>query len=219
VYGPGPQFLAGARFAEDQHRGIRGGHFGDQAAHAFHGRRRADQFGATFEPIEPLLQGAVLVCKFAFFGHAVEHGFQGLQLAGFREIVERAVAQGGDGRVERRLAGEHDGLGVGRELFGFGDHADAVHAGHVEIDEDAVVGVAFQGGHGGEAVGANGHFVPHARQLEAHQLLERLFVVGEQEFQTLMRLWRVDGESPSAGPRAANVRGTSRPGRGPRWRP
>ena len=39
---------------------------------------------------------------------------------------------------------------------------DAVEAGHIEIDDDAIVGVALQGGDGGEAVGADGDFVPHA---------------------------------------------------------
>ncbi len=36
-----------------------------------------------------------------------------------------------------------------------------------------------------EAVGADGHLVPHPRQLEAHQLLQRRLVVGEQQLQTV----------------------------------
>ncbi len=36
-------------------------------------------------------------------------------------------------------------------------------------------------GDGGEAVGADGHFVPHPRQFELHQFLQRPLVVGEQE--------------------------------------
>jgi DMSO/TMAO reductase YedYZ molybdopterin-dependent catalytic subunit len=50
---------------------------------------------------------------------------------------------------------------------------------HVEIDEDAVVGVLLQGGSGREPVGADGRFVPHPRQFQPHEFLERFFVVGK----------------------------------------
>ena len=59
---------------------------------------------------------------------------------------------------------------------------------HVEIHQEAVVGVALQGGQGGGAVGADGHFVAHARQLQPHQLLQRPLVVGEQQLQSFMGL-------------------------------
>jgi hypothetical protein len=81
------------------------------------------------------------------------------------------VAKGLHSRFEGRFAGEHDRVGVGRKLFAFGDDLNAVHARHVEIDEDAVVGVAFQGRDRGDAVGADGHFVAHPRQFQVHQLL------------------------------------------------
>ena len=68
------------------------------------------------------------------------------------------------------------------------DHLDAVEARHVEIDQEAIEGVAFQRGDGGGAVGADGHFVAHAGQFDAHQLLQRGFVVGEQQLQAFTRL-------------------------------
>jgi hypothetical protein len=45
-------------------------------------------------------------------------------------------------------------------------------------------------GYGGAAVGADGHFVPHPRDFQAHQLLQSRFVVGEEELEPV-RLLRV----------------------------
>ena len=107
------------------------------------------------------------------------------QLARLREIVERPVPQRRDGRVERRLAGQHDGFGIGRQFLRFGDHVDAVEARHVEIDEQAVEGLLLERSGGGEAIGADRHPVPHPRNLELHQLLQRTLVVGKEKRETL----------------------------------
>ena len=126
----------------------------------------------TLDAFQLSFQGAILVRQFAFLGDALQERFQFDQLARFGQVVEGAVPQRGDGRLERRLAGQHDRLGVGRQLLRPGDDLDAVHARHVEIDEQAVVGVPFQRGDGRRAVGADGHLVSHARQFQAHQFLE-----------------------------------------------
>ena len=57
--------------------------------------------------------------------------------------------------------------------------------------------IAFQRGDGRGAVGTDGHFVPHPGQFDAHQLLQRRFVVGEEQLQAFTRLGS-DGESPCA---------------------
>ena len=174
-----------------------GGHLGDQPADLLHRLRLADQVGRALDPFEPLLHRPVLVRQLAFLGHAAQQRFEIDQLARLGEIVESPVAQRGHRRFERRLAGQHDGLGVGRKLLRPGDHLDAVAAGHVEIDQDAVVGVAIERGQGGGSVGADGRLVAHPRQLDAHQLLQRFLVVGEQQLQSIMRLGG-DRRAPSA---------------------
>ncbi len=96
------------------------------------------------------------------------------------------MAQSGNGRVERALAGQHDRLDVGREFLGLGDDFDAVEPRHVEVDEDAVEVFHFERGGGGEAVRTDRHPMTHPRNLELHQFLQRALVVGEEEGQTLV---------------------------------
>ena len=188
MHGAGDQFLAGAGFAGDEHGGFGRGDLGDQFFHAVDVGRIADELRRAFDAFQTALEGAEFVREFALLDDAVEQGFDFDELAGLGEIIERAVAQSGDGRFQRRLAGEHDGFGVGRKFLALGDDLHAVEAGHIEIDDDAIVGVALQGGDGGEAVGADGDFVAHAIELDAHELLERAFVVGEEELQSFTRL-------------------------------
>ncbi len=139
----------------------------------------------ALDAFEPALQRTVLLRQLALFLHAAQQRFDLDQLARLGEIVERAVPQGRDGRFERRLAGEHDRVGIGAQLLGLGDDVDAVQARHVEIDEQAVECFLLQRGGGGETVGADGHPVAHPRNLELHQLLQRALVVGEQQGQAL----------------------------------
>ena len=189
----GDQFLAGAGFAEDQHAGIRRRDFGDPLANALHGRRFADQVARPLGPFEAALQGAEFLRHLALLADARQQRFQRRQFAGLGEIVERPLPQRRHGRVERRFAGEHDGIDVGRKLFGPRDDLNAVEARHVEIDQQAIERMAFERGDGGRAVGADGHFVSHPGQLDAHQLLQRRLVVGEQQLQAFTRLGS-DGE-------------------------
>ncbi len=116
VQRPGDQFLAGARLAHHQHGRIGGGHLGDELADQFHARRVADQLGRAFQALEPLFQGAILVGQLALLRHPVEHRLQVGQLAGLGQVVEGPLPQGGHGRLQRRLAGEDDRLGVGGKL-------------------------------------------------------------------------------------------------------
>ena len=185
VDGAGDQLLAGAGFAQDEHGGLRWGDFGDQRADALHAGRGADQPRRAFDALQPALQRAVLLRELALFLHAAQQRFDLDQLAGLGEIVERAVPQGGDRRFQRRLAGEHDRVGIGAQLLGLGDDVDAVEARHVEVDEQAIERVLLERGGGGEAVGADGDAVAHPRNFELHQLLQRALVVGEQHGEAL----------------------------------
>jgi len=215
---PGDELLAGAGLAQDQHGGVRGSDLGDQGTDLLHGGRVAQQIGAPFEAFQAALDGAVLVGQLALVRHPLQHGLQVHQPARLGEIVEGAVAQGRDRGLERRLAGEHDRLGVGREFLGAGNHVDAAQSRHVQVHEDAVEGVALERVDGGLAVAAHGHLVAHARQLQAHQLLERLFVIGEEDLQTVTRRG-TDSSPPSDWSQAEGARGKRRPGPARRSRP
>ena len=113
-----------------------------------------------------------------------------------KEATQTIKGQAGDPRF---LAGVQWCIERRCKLLGLGNHFDSAGAGHVQIDQDAVVGVSLQRGHGGGSVGTDGDFVPHAGQLQTHQLLERFFVVGEQQLQSLMGLG-TDFRSPSVLP-------------------
>ena len=70
------------------------------------------------------------------------------------------------------FAGKHDGVGIGRHFLGLGNHFDSGQARHVEVDNEAVVRVFLQRRDGRKTIWTDGHFVTHARQLQAHQPLE-----------------------------------------------
>ena len=185
VNGAGDQFLAGAGLAQDEHGRLRGRNFGDQRANAIHAGRSADQPRRAFDALQPALERAVLLRELALILHAAHQRLDLDELARLREIIERAVSQRGDGRLERRLAGQHDGFGIGAQLLRPGDHIDAVEARHIEIDEQTIERVLLQRRGGGEAVRANRDAMAHPRNLELHQLLQRSLVVGKEDGQAL----------------------------------
>jgi hypothetical protein len=107
------------------------------------------------------------------------------------------VAQGRDSRLERTFPREDDGVGLRRLLLAARDHADAVEPRHVEVDDDAVVGILLQRGDGRDPVGTHCHAMAEARQLEVHELLQRRLVVGEQQGEALgVVLFGSDNSTP-----------------------
>ena len=121
VHAAGDQFLAGAGFAGDQHGGFGRGHFGDELFDAVDAGRFADQLRRAFDAFKRCCKARHLLREFALLADAVQQGFDFDELAGFGQIVERTVAQRGDGGIERRFAGEDDGFGVGRKFLALGD--------------------------------------------------------------------------------------------------
>ena len=185
---PGDQFLAGAGFAGDEHRRIGRRDFGDQLLDAVDVGRLADKLRWTFDRLQPPLQGPVFVRQFPLLNDAIQQCFDFHELARLGEIIERPVPQGGHGRFQRRFAGEHDRFGVGRKFLALGDDLHAVEAWHIEIDDDAIVGVALERGDGRQTIGADRGFMPHAIEFDAHQFLQRTLVVGKEQLQSFARL-------------------------------
>ena len=69
----------------------------------------------------------------------------------------------------------------GRDLLELLEHFDAGHAGHAQVEDGGVERALLERLDGRLAVGADGDFVPQPRQLGAHELLQRLLVVREQD--------------------------------------
>ena len=88
----------------------------------------------------------------------------------------------------------------GDDLLEVLQHLDAGHAGHAQVEDGGVEGALFQGLDGGPAVGADGDLVAQARQLGAHELLQRLLVVDEQDAQAPVRSSRGRSEDCSVLP-------------------
>ena len=74
----------------------------------------------------------------------------------------------------------------GADLLELLQHLDAAHARHAQVEDGRVECALFQSLDGGFAVGADRDLVAEARQLRAHQLLQRPFVVHEQDAQALV---------------------------------
>jgi hypothetical protein len=85
------------------------------------------------------------------------------------------------------MAGHDQRLGIGGSLLELLQDFDPGHAGHAEIEDRHVKGAFLERLERRSAIGANGHFVAEARQFGAHEFLERLFIVHEQDSQALMR--------------------------------
>ena len=122
-----------------------------------------------------------------FSATLLQHGLDLGQLARLGDVVEGAQAHGLDGRLHAGVAGHHDRFGVRRHLLELLEHLDAGHAGHAQIEDGGVEGALFQRLEGGPAVGADGDLVAQARQLGAHELLQRLLVIDEQDAQAVVR--------------------------------
>ena len=95
---------------------------------------------SPFDPLQPLLQGEVLLVQLAPFGHAGEDRPELDQPAWLGQIVKCPV-RSGNRRLQRALAGEYDRVGRRLPAPWPWQSLDAVQARHVQVDENAVVGV------------------------------------------------------------------------------
>ena len=134
-----------------------------------------------------LFRARFLVLEIAFLGDPVQERLDFGQLARLGDVVERAQANGLDGRFHAGVAGHDDRFGVRRNLLEMLEHFDARHARHAQIEDGRVEGALLERLERRPAVRADDDLVPQPRQLRAHELLERLLVVGEQDAQALMR--------------------------------
>ncbi len=109
------------------------------------------------------------------------------ELAWLGDVIEGAQANGVDGGLHAGMARHDDGFGIRRDLLELLKDLDAGHSGHAQVENGGIESGLFQGLQGRFAVRANGDLMTQAGQLGAHEFLQRLFIIGKQDAQAIMR--------------------------------
>ena len=117
----------------------------------------------------------------------MQHRLDFRQLARLGDVVEGAQADRFDGGFHAGMARHDDRFDIGSDLLELLEDLDPGHARHAQIENGGVESRFFQSFHRRFAVRADGDFVPQAGQLRAHKFLQRLFIVGKQDAQAVMR--------------------------------
>ncbi len=123
----------------------------------------------------------------AFLGHLAQDGLDFRQLARLGNVVEGPQAHGLDGGLHAGMAGHHDRLGIRRGLFELLQYLHAGHSRHAQVEDGGIEGTLLQNLQRGPPVRAHRHFMAQARQLGAHEFLERFLIVHKQDAQAFMR--------------------------------
>ena len=173
------QLLAGAALAQHQHRGIGGGHPVDQAQHLFHARAAGD---------DPLVAGLVelgphhhvLPHEPALLGRLADQDVELLDAGRLGQVVVGPELHGLDRGGDLLEAGHHDHLWRLREVLQLAQHLDALHVGHLHVEQQHVGQILLELLQRGAAVGHPAHRVALPAQLADHQLAQVLLVVGHQ---------------------------------------
>jgi hypothetical protein len=147
MYGARDQFFARAGFAFDENVGVRRRHFFHETKDGLQRFRRAYDLGETVAAFEFAPERAVLAKEFALAYGVLDRLQQIFVDEGLRDVVIRAFAQRGDGRVHGRISGHHDDEGFAVNVLDAVEQREAVHARHAyvrERDGDIFGGKTFQ---------------------------------------------------------------------------
>ncbi len=134
----GDQFLAGAAFAGDERRGVRGGELTDQFENILHRLRPPDD-----------AQLVVLGFEHGLVAHDLLHVARGLEgirddllelgdVERLEEIVERPQLHRFDGSLRGAVGGHHDDRHLAVEFAKAAEGFEAVHAAHAHVHDDQV---------------------------------------------------------------------------------
>src|SRR5690606_38217187 len=134
----------GPALAGDEHRGVRGRHGLGQAEHLEERPVLADRAHAPgLVPAAHLaLQRPVLLLQHAGLGGAPAERDEVRVAERLLEVVERALVHGLHGGLERCLGGHEDDRDLGVALADRGQDVEPGDAGHADVREDDVRGVA-----------------------------------------------------------------------------
>ncbi len=170
----GRQFLAGAAFSAQQDAGLRGGRQRDAFEHLLHHGRSSHQPGGVFRA------GRRRELRPA--GHCPPDRPLGrLQVERLNQVLERALADGLDGRVQIAVGGDDDDRRIAATLAQLLHRRQAVQAGQADVEHHGIgrlLGGQFQrllGGRGRD------HFVAQAFPQAAQGPADARFVIHDQQ--------------------------------------
>ena len=182
----GDQLLAGAALAGDQHRGRRRRDLAELGHDRVHRRRVADHPLEAELLVELLLQLDVRSLQPLRLRRLVGDGPQLVDIERLGQVGRGPGLHGGDGRLDRAVAGQDHDLGVGQLALGLGQDLEPADSVHDQVGDDDVEDLLFDQP---EALGAaGGHDAVVADPLEAlgHGRGVRLIVVDHQDADLLV---------------------------------
>ena len=141
VDGLGDEFLARARFAEDQHGGKGLGGAADELEYALHLRAAADDGGEREFFVEAVLQFADFAGFVALADHVLQHDQQRLRDRSAWSCSGRRRPDGFDGGGHRAVAGDHQEHGFGLFELPVFEQVHPRNVAHLQIGQDEVDGL------------------------------------------------------------------------------
>ncbi len=174
-------FLAGARFARDEHRGTARRHRFDHLAQVAHGLTAAYDAGQAVALFELLAQILVLGAQPALLEGRFEHVQQLFELEGLADEIRGAALDGVDRVFHGAVAGDDDADDARVALQRRGQHFAAVDAGQAQVGDEHVEGKAFELLEGLLARRRFGHLVPGVGEAFGHHSAQGIFVVDQKE--------------------------------------
>ena len=184
VDGEGGHFLAGAAVAEDEDRGIGGGHFADQVEHFLHRRAGADHAleasdGTAFAQLP------ILTFELSDMKRADQDPFELAHVDRFREEIVGALADGFQGIGLFVLTGDDDDLGDRIEGEQIGQRRQALggvggRRGQAEVEQDDGRSMRPERVERGGAI-AGGVQIVIVRECPFHLGTDRFVVVDQEE--------------------------------------
>ncbi len=182
------EFFAGSRFAEHQHAGLCWRDLADQFFDSLHRCGIADQVSGAFDRFQSLFERASFVREGSVGSDSLEDRSDVDEFAGLLQKVIGPATDRRNGFVEISVRGVDDDLSVWRDLFKMVDDRPAVDAGHPKVDDGSVKGARVDDLEGFLAAFADGYVVPHARQLDAHDLADHGLIVDKQNAKSIRRV-------------------------------
>ncbi len=173
------QLLARTGFAQDHHRGVRGGDGINQPPNLLHGGGLADQERHPLGGLQTGFERSGLVRHVAPFRHAVQDHLELGPLARFRQIIERPQSQRLDCGVDRGVAGQDDHLSLGARLANLAENLNAGQSRHPQVKQRRVVEPRLERLERRCAVGTYSDFMTQTGQLHLHQVSQVGFIVGK----------------------------------------
>ncbi len=176
----GDQFLAGARFAADQHRGVALRHFPDHAKHALQRAAVADDAVEVVDVVLRVPEVIELVAHAPHFERLLDLHFHLFDFEGLLHVIERAALH----RFHRRVHGaerRHQNHGRRRvQRLGGAEYVEAVAAAHLQVAQHHVEVAFVEPLDGLVAVRGFVHLVTRGRQRACESAPERVVVVSNQ---------------------------------------